>query len=66
MNMADGPEREIADRLALEASLAALDTTASTLAAALLALAGTRKQIADMLHPRPARSREDELRWSCD
>ena len=66
MNMSDGPHEEIADRLALEASLVALDTTASALAAALLTLAKTRKEIADILQPRPVMSREDELRWSCD
>jgi len=66
MNMADGPHGEIADRLALEASLVALDTTARALAAAMLTLAKTRKEIADILHPRPGMSREDELRWSCD
>jgi len=66
MNMADGPHGEMADRLALEASLAALDTAASALAAALLTLAKTRKEVADILKPRPAMSREDELRWSCD
>jgi len=66
MNMADGPHGEIADRLALEASLAALDTSASALAAAMLTLARTRKEIADILQPLAATSREDELRWSCD
>jgi hypothetical protein len=66
MNMADGPHREIADRQALQASLAALDTTASALAEALLMLAKTRKDITDILNPHPARSREDEMRWSCE
>jgi len=66
MNMADGAHGEIADKLALEASLVALDTTASALAAALLTLAKTRKEIADILQPRPGMSRDDELRWSCD
>jgi len=66
MNMADTPEPEIADRLALEASLAALDTTANALAAALLTLARARKEINDILHPSAAASRRDEMRWSCD
>jgi len=66
MNMADTPEPEIADRRALEASLAALDTTAKALAAALLTLARTRKEINDILHPDAAQSRRDEMRWSCD
>jgi len=66
MNMADTPEPEIADRLALEASLAALDATAKALAAALLTLARTRKEINDILHPGAAQSRRDEMRWSCD
>ena len=66
MNMADMPRREIADRLALEASLAALDTTASALCAALLTLAKTRKEIDDILRPGKIESRQDEMRWSCD
>ena len=66
MNMADGAHGEIADRRALEASLTALDTAASALAAALLTLSKTRKEIVDIVQPRPGVSREEELRWSCD
>ena len=66
MNMADAPEREIADRLALEASLATLDAAASALAATLMTLAKTRKEISDVLHPGGAKARADEKRWSCD
>ena len=66
MNMADRPQRDTAERLALEESLAALDTTASALSSALLTLARTRKEINDILHSGRERSRQDELRWSCD
>lgn len=66
MNMADAPQGELVDRIALEASVTALDSAANALAAALLALAKTRKEINDILYPRPGGSRDDEKRWSCD
>ncbi len=66
MNMADAPQGELVDRLALEASVTALDAAANALAAALLALAKSRKEINDILCQRPGASRHDEKRWSCD
>jgi len=32
----------------------------------MLTLARARKEINDILHPRAAASRRDEMRWSCD
>lgn len=66
MNMADTPEREIVNQLALEASLAAIDAAASALSATLLTLARRRKEISDMLDPSDAKAHRDEKRWSCD